>query len=177
MENKYSFKKLLKLGLISWVVLFIVVTGIGLLFPGYIRVSRTVNVNAAADSVRLYVNDLSKLKLWIEGGDSAVFVVLSRETKGAGAKIKMGSYEVSLISSTKDSVNAYWKGDHSNPMTSTFLILADTTKHASVVSWTFTQHIPWYPWERLSSMMNDKILGTPMDLSLSNLKKLCEMVR
>lgn len=176
MENKYSFKRLLKLGLISWVVLFIVVTGIGLLFPGDIRVSRTVNINAPADSVMRYVNDVSKWKQWIEGGDSAVFTLLSKNSTGTGAKIRTGTYEVSIISSTKDSVNAYWKGDHSNPMASAFLIIADTAKHESIVNWTFTQHILWYPWERLSSMMNDKILGTPMELSLGNLKKLCEVV-
>jgi hypothetical protein len=42
------------------------------------------------------------------------------------------------------------------------------------VQWQFEQKVKWYPWERLGSMMNDKILGTMMEKNLNNLKALVE---
>lgn len=174
MERKLSSDRVLKLGFISGLVIFIVVTIIGLLMPGDIVVSRTVNINAPADTVMNYAGDLLRWKQWIEGADSAELKLLSKNSSGAGAKMRMGTYEVSITSSGKDSVNVLWKGDNSDPMTSTLYVAGDTTKHTSFVNWSFTQHIPWYPWERLSSIMNDKIIGTPMELSLNNLKKVAE---
>lgn len=174
MENKYSFKKIIKIGFISWIVLFMVVTGIGLLFPGEINVSKTININAPKDSVINYCNNLMHWKKWIEAADSANFTLLSKEATGIGAKVRMGTYQVSITSSTPDSVNVFWQGDHSNPMKSFMYFFSDTSKHITVVNWNFQQHIPWYPWERLSSMMNDKILRTPMELSLEKLKKIAE---
>lgn len=174
MENKYSFKRIIKLAFISWVVLFAILTSIGLLFPGDINVSRTVNINAPKDSVMQYCNNLMLWKKWIEAADSANFSILSPSATGVGAKIRMGTYQVSITSSTPDSVNVYWQGDHSNPMQSYMYLFTDTLKHQTVVNWNFKQHIPWYPWERLSSMMTDKIISTPMELSLNNLKEIAE---
>lgn len=174
MEGRLSGERILKLGFISGAVIFIMVTIIGLLMPGDIHVSRTININAPADSVINYANDLVKWKQWIEGADSAELKLLSPNSSGAGAKMRMGTYEVSITSSGKDSVAVLWKGDNSDPMTSVFYTGDDTVKHTSFVNWTFIQHIPWYPWERLSSIMNDKIIGTPMELSLNNLKKVVE---
>jgi hypothetical protein len=38
----------------------------------------------------------------------------------------------------------------------------------------FIQHVAWYPWERIASLMSQKILSPPMEKSLSTLKQVAE---
>jgi hypothetical protein len=44
----------------------------------------------------------------------------------------------------------------------------------TVVQWQFVQEVNWYPWERFSSMMNDRIIGTLLEKNLNQLKKTVE---
>ncbi len=45
-----------------------------------------------------------------------------------------------------------------------------TTRSAIIVQWQFEEKFKWYPWQRLSSMFNEKMLGPVMEESLDSLK-------
>jgi thiamine kinase-like enzyme len=53
-------------------------------------------------------------------------------------------------------------------------LIGSSGERLTVVQWQFEQKLKWYPWERLGSMMNDKILGTMMENNLNRLKTLAE---
>jgi hypothetical protein len=42
------------------------------------------------------------------------------------------------------------------------------------VQWSFQQTLKWYPWERISAAMSEKILGPALDSGLANLKRIME---
>ena len=39
-----------------------------------------------------------------------------------------------------------------------------------VIHWTFEQHVRWYPWEKFQTLLNEKLLGTKMEMELQNLQ-------
>lgn len=165
--------RVLKLAVISFIILFIVVTGIGLLFPASVRVSRATDIHAPADSVFLYMSDMKYWKFWMNGADTGAISFLTQKTSGPGTVARFGNYEVSEISVSKDSITTVWKGQKGTIQTAVFNIIPRDANSVTV-NWYFTSVANWYPWERFSSMMNDKIMGPPMESSLSNLKKRLE---
>ena len=46
--------------------------------------------------------------------------------------------------------------------------------NATIVQWFFDFKVKWYPWEKFGSIVFDKQLGPSMEISLDQLKKICE---
>jgi hypothetical protein len=165
----------LKLVLVSFFILFAVVTAIGLLFPSTVKVSRAVNINAPYDTVYKYLNDVKYWKLWMDGADSSTISFLSVKTAGPGTVVKIGiSGEVTLTKSTADSIYSNWKSGESNIQQSVFTVLKDASGNVTTAQWSFEERLNWYPWERFGSMGNDKLLGPVMEQSLDKLKRVLE---
>lgn len=165
--------RIVRFAIISFFILFIVVTCIGLLFPATVRVSRATDIHAPADSVFLYMSDMKYWKFWMNGADTGTISFLSQKTSGPGTVARFGNYEVSEISVSKDSIVTEWKGEKGATQTAVFNIIPRDANSVTV-NWYYTSVANWYPWERFSSMMNDKIMGPPMESSLSELKKKLE---
>ena len=166
--------RFLKLAVISFFILFSIVTSIGLLFPSSVRVSRAVNISSPYDTVYKYLNDTKNWKLWMQGADSATIQFLSAQTEGQGTAIKIGTGKVDITKNTSDSILTVWTSAGGNIQTSGFILLNDTARTITTVQWFFEEQLNWYPWERFGSMGNDKILGPVMEESLDKLKKLLE---
>jgi hypothetical protein len=160
--------RFIKLGLISVVALFVVVTAISLLFPSTVVVSRAVNIQVPKDSVIDLVKDFGGWKKWINGMEQNSVKIISRtEADLAGTKVSIDT------SGSKYSIESFWK-NKSKQMTSTINVLNDSATQITIVQWQFVQHLKWYPWEKFASMMNDKILGTMMETNLARLKSMAE---
>jgi len=160
--------KLIKLGLISFLVLGTIVTSIGLLFPSTVLVSRAVDVNASVVKVRPIVADMHQWPLWIEGmKDSSVKI-------NSATRAQFGNTSVTIIAVTDSTMEARWKGADGVEQISTMRMIGKPEANTAIVQWQFVQQIGWYPWERFGSMMNDKIMGTQMEKHLQQLKQVAE---
>lgn len=166
--------RLLKLSVISFIILFSIVTSIGLLFPSTVRVSRAINIGAPKDTIYRYLDNVSYWKLWMDGADSTTIKFISENKEGRGAAIKIGTGNVLITHTATDSILTEWKSEKGNIQTSGFVLVTDTVHHITAVQWYFEQQVAWYPWERFGSMANDKILGPVMEQSLDKLKKILE---
>ncbi len=167
-------RKFIKLGIISLVTLFILITVIGLLLPANVRVSRTVDVNATSSNVYYLIADISNWKKWMSGINENSFKTLSAKKDGKIIKAKIGSNEVSIVNTNQNSVTALWQGKNNRQQQSNFTIIPNQSLKVITLNWIFVEHVKWYPWQRISTIMNDKILGPEMEKSLENLKKLAE---
>lgn len=160
--------KLIKLGLISFLVLGTIVTSIGLLFPSTVLVSRAVDINASVVKVRPIVADMHQWPLWIEGmKDSSVKI-------NSATRAQFGNTSVTIIAVTDSTMEARWKGADGVEQISTMRMIGKPEANTAIVQWQFVQQIGWYPWERFGSMMNDKIMGTQMEKHLQQLKQVAE---
>lgn len=150
--------RVVKLGFISAVVFFVLFTLGGLLLPSHNIVSRAVNIKAKPVSILPLVQNKSEWHLWIEGMDSA-----------ATDKRQ----QVQIVSVSDSLVVANWKTSEAN-YTTKFRFIYNPGQAVTIVQWQFEQDVKWYPWERISSLMNDKILGTLMEKNLAKLQLVVE---
>jgi hypothetical protein len=150
--------RVIKLGIISVVVFFVLFTLGGLLLPSHNIVSRAVNIKAKPTSILPLVQDKAEWHLWIEGMDSAT--VNKRQ-------------QIQIISVSDSLIVANWNTADVN-YTTKFRLIYNAGQAVTIVQWQFEQDIKWYPWERLSSLMNDKILGTLMEKNLARLQLVVE---
>ena len=71
---------------------------------------------------------------------------------------------------TDTTVISSWTNQSGNIQISTIRFIEDTVHKRTIAQWQFEQDLTWYPWEKLGSIMNDKILGPMMEKNLNNLK-------
>ena len=166
--------RFLKLAVISFIILFAVITVIGLMFPSTVSVSRAIEVSTPKDTIYKYLNDIKYWKLWMEGADTNTITFESAKTAGTGAVAKIGTGEVTITHTTPDSIYALWKSAEGNIQNSAFTIIQHLHDSGFTVQWYFQQKLNWYPWERFASLGNDKILGPVMEQSFDRLKKILE---
>lgn len=164
--------RIIKLGLISIVFLFLVITGISLLLPSTINISRAIDINAPVDSVYANINDLSKWKNWFANYDSSQNI-LSKKLSGVGASITMNQTTITITDNKPDKIKTQWTSG-SKSLNGDFNFFKQDSGQHITLQWHFTQHVKWYPWEKFASIATDKIMSPGMEKSLDNLKKLTE---
>ncbi len=156
-----------KLALISAVILFIIGTLMGLLLPSQVIVSRATDIAAPREAISSQVMQLSNWKSWIAGADT------SGEVKMLDAKaLQLARTIVTVYEATDTSLVTQWKSK-SSLMIGSFNIISHS-RNLHTLHWQMVQHVGWLPWERLGTMMNDKILGPSMEQGLDNIKKKAE---
>lgn len=147
--------RLLKLVLISAIAFSLLILAISLLIPSQIRISRAVDINSQKTRVLPYVQNLEKWPDWN---------LYSRENKG--------KYKISVLTSTDSLVRADWNAGHTRFESGMAII--EARPGTITVQWYFDFDIPWYPWEKIASIVYDRQMGPVMDESLAKLKQLVE---
>ena len=165
--------KFIKLAIISIVVLFVIITCIGLLLPSTVRVTRNITIHTSPDTLYRYISDMAYWKFWLAGVQDNTVQFTSAKKSGAGAVAMIGEQQVSITKATNNMIETVWK-NNSGKRISVFQLASDTIANETNLNWYFEQKVKWYPWERLSTLANDKILGPFMENSLDKLKEVAE---
>jgi hypothetical protein len=160
--------RFLKLGLISMVGIFCVMLFFSILMPSMVLVSRAVDISAPVDSIKYRVSDLNQWTNWMNGMQSKTVSIKSAK------EAQLGSSTVTINTITDTTVVTGWTSSTKSFQLSTIRFITRSNSTITTVQWQFEQHLNWYPWEKLGSFMNDKILGPMMEQNLLNLKHLSE---
>jgi hypothetical protein len=107
------------------------------------------------------MQDKNQWQLWMEGMDS-----MDSATVNKRQQIQITSVSDSLIVANWKTAEVIY--------TTKFRLIYSAGQAVTIVQWQFEQDVAWYPWERLSSLMNDKILGTLMEKNLAKLQLVVE---
>lgn len=141
--------RILKLGSISLIIVFIILFLISLMIPSTVRVSRAINIETEKKYIYPLLADTSNLAKW-------------NELKNNKINIQPLSSDSNLIRSrwtySGHSINGFYRLER----------IADVT----VVQWYFEFQLKWYPWEKFGSITFEKQFGPPMEQSLIKLKNL-----
>ena len=164
--------RFIKLGLISIVFLFFVVTAMSLLLPSTINISRAIDINAPMDSVYANINDVSNWKNWFANSNSTN-TILSERSIGKGATIMVNKTTVTITETTPNKIKTTWQTG-SKSLEGEFNIIKQSGSSQVTVQWHFTQQVKWYPWEKFASIVSDKVMSPAMEKSLDNLKRVVE---
>lgn len=141
--------RVLKLGFISLIVIFIILYLMSLLIPSTVRVSRAINIEADKKWVYPLLADTLNWKKWND--------------------LKNDMIKVDLLPSDSNLLHSRWSyGDREINGFYRLEKIGDVT----VVQWYFEFGLKWYPWEKFGSITFEKQFGPPMERSLINLKNL-----
>jgi hypothetical protein len=159
--------RILKLALISFIVLFALATVISLLLPSSITISRAIDIYSSKDTVYAQINNLEQWKYWIENRDS---LPVSVNTTSHPTFV-LGTTKAWITKSSKDQVATNWQVGKGQILPSEFNFIEQKGSTYITLQWKFVQKVKWYPWEKLASIVSDKILGQFIEASLDNLKR------
>ncbi len=157
--------RLIKLVLISLIVLFALSTALSALLPSIVLVSRAVDIQAPPDSILARVKDIRQWPGWMDGMEGAGIQIHS------ATSATLGGTEVHITAVSDSAVVSDWNSKKANTQVATIRLITQPGQPVTVVQWQFVEKLKWYPWAKLGSMMNDKIMGPMMEKNLDNLKK------
>ncbi|MBL7760585.1 MAG: hypothetical protein JNK08_07805 [Sediminibacterium sp.] len=157
--------RFIKLGLISVVVLVLLASAFSLVIPSTVIVSRAVDIRSYKQPVYQLVGSLDQWHNWVEGMNSAAVKVYNADSA------QLAKTTVVVQQRTDSTIISKWSNPGSADQVSTIRLIADSANKVVVVQWQFVQQVKWYPWEKISSMMNDKIIGTMIEKNLATLKQ------
>ena len=168
-EQRNNYGKYLKLSLISFIVLLIVITAVGLVFPSKVIVSRTIDVDANIDSVKIYTLNIANWQMWMIANSSNT-APLSISFPDS---LTLGTYKIKVLKRSDDYIATLWHSEDMDELC-TLSLYGSRQQNITTVNWKFEQQLKWYPWERFKSLLMDKILGDPMEAGLAELKRKVE---
>ena len=161
----------IKLGFISIIVFALIITGISLLFPSHIRVSKAIDIRTGKDSVMNEISDASNWKKWFPGGDSASYFIEAGTIKGI---ITSSGQSLVITGVTDSSVVAKYTGPDAKKGQSGWNIIPTNSPDFITLQWFMDFQLRWYPWEKFSSLLLEKRYGPMMEQGLDKLKKILE---
>ncbi len=148
--------RIIKLGLISFVFLFAIVTLISLLFPSHIRISKAINLPNKHDSIFPLVKAEARWHPAYQ--DSASSNQIKRLHK-------------TIIEQTDSTLVYTLQQPGKKNVISGWQIYGKPSSDSLTLQWYMDFQLSWYPWEKFSTLLYEHTYGTMMEKGLANLKK------
>lgn len=140
--------RVIKLGIASALVIFVILFLISLLIPSTVRISRAINIESEKKDIYPFLADTSRWKLWNDLVNDRISIqMVSADSNLVHARWTYGGR----------SLNGYYRLERINEVT--------------VVNWYFDVPLKWYPWEKFASITFEKQFGPHMETSLVKLKE------
>ncbi|MFL5772429.1 MAG: hypothetical protein ACJ75F_04675 [Flavisolibacter sp.] len=151
---------MIKLFLISVVFLFIAVTGVSLLIPSHITISKAINIRGEKESIFSAVRDRNQWYKWHPAFKSNSAVQAFDSIRIISQTENDSEILMSLQQNDKDPVINGWK------------IFSHTNTDSLTLQWYMKFDLKWYPWKKLGSLFYENTYGVMMQEGLENLKGL-----
>ena len=155
--------RLLRFFLISVLVLSLLLFGIGLLMPSRVVVSRAIDLPVAATKVLPLLQNIQQWPRWMQGLDSTSITLVNDSV------YQLGNLRVNWITRTDTLLLSEWHSQKGTMQLSAMQLSSIPQGQGCTVQWQFEQAVGWWPWERLGSMMNEKIMGPQLETNLQRL--------
>ena len=148
--------RIIKLGLISFVIIFGIITLISLLFPSHIRISKATNLpNNKSGIVDLLQNERAWHPAYV---DSA-------------ASLKMNRLKKTVIEQTDSTIITQLRQDGREPVINGLQLYGTPSSDSLTLQWYMDFQLAWYPWQKFSSLFYERTYGAMMERGLANFKK------
>jgi len=158
--------------IISVVVLFIIITIISLFIPSNVRISRGIQIGSSKDSVMSQISEVANWKNWYPGADTLQFYYQNNTIKGLVLDERKMRYLV-IRAKKSDEITAEYVLTNKKIPTG-WLMVANAESNSVTIQWYMDFHLHWYPWEKFSSFMFEKVYHPQLQQGLDNLKRFLE---
>jgi hypothetical protein len=168
--------RILKLALISFIILFLLITGISLFIPSHIRISKAINVKATKDAVIREISDAANWKNWYPGLDSTKPLYVNGKMRGVvfNKSDAKNLVYIKIYKESENEITAQYVNKNRRPVINGWKIISYPSSDSLTIQWYVDFHLRWYPWEKFRSLLFEKIYGSQMEQGLNNLKVLVE---
>lgn len=159
--------------------LFIMVTLISLLMPSNVMMVRTQSMRSSGDTVFKYISDLSRWSAWHPVfGQEGITVSYSSPSHGKGASASWTSNgkdnKLEVLSDSAHVFRARLTRSRENSVDYIVSVTPMNNPSEVQVEWKAVIKLSWYPWEKFSGMLIDKMTGPGYEEALRRLRDLCE---
>ena len=166
--------RVIKLAILSFIILFLLITIISLFIPGNIRISKATNIAADDKIVYTYIETLPQWKQWypsLKNIPENEFHVLK------DSSISIRGTTIRITERKEGELVTEMKTDKGRPVISGFKMIRHQQGDSSTLQWYMDFKLRWYPWEKFKSLFYENIYGVQMEQGLNNLKQLSFAVR
>ncbi len=165
--------RILKLGILSIVFFFLLITGFSLFIPSHVRISRAINIGASKDSIREQIADIKKWKNWYPGFDTLAITSV-KEEGGRTVVAKVGNGAISITAITDFSVTAESEAAGKRTVLQRWNAIGHQVNDTITLQWTMDFKLKWYPWEKFASLMFEQRYSPVMEYGLSAIRQVLE---
>jgi hypothetical protein len=153
---------------VSLLILFLLITCIGLFFPARVTISRAVDISASRLSVYSLLSDPSGWRLWFPGATN--WPLVNAGSRVAGIATPNGN---SLLIYPQNDSTILVKGLQAASIDGDmgFKLIGSQADRYVTVQWYMNFYFDWYPWERFSSLLLENKFGTVMEQGLKQLEQ------
>jgi hypothetical protein len=153
--------QILKLAFISILLLFLVATGVSLMIPAHIRISRAINIHSTKEQVLGLITNSEKWKLW-----HPAFMP-------ANASKNIASIELTRLNENDSSVLYKLKQGNKVPVLNGWQVY-NLSPDSLTLQGYMDFRLKWYPWQKFSSLFYENTYGVLLQEGLSNIKDMLE---
>jgi len=161
--------RVIKLAILSFIILFVVVTIISLFIPEKITISKATNIAADNNVVYTYIEKLPEWKQWHPAlkdlSQNEIQILNDNSMKVRGTTIN-------VLERKQEELVTEMVTDGGRPIISGFKILRHQQGDSSTLQWYMDFKLRWYPWEKFRSLFFENVYGVQMEQGLANLKEL-----
>ena len=163
--------RILRFALFSFLLLFLLITGISLFFPAQVRVSRAIDIHASASLIHAQLSQPDQWKNWFPGADT--LNLIKEGGNVVGIRTPNGN-AILLKAVNREIVTATGSAGASIQSSMGWNILGDSTAPHRTVQWYMDFQFDWFPWEKFASLLLEPRYGAFMERGLQQLKIYCE---
>jgi hypothetical protein len=148
--------RIIKLGLISFVFIFLLITLISLLFPSQIRLSRATNLPNEKERIfSLIQKEATWHPAYQDSASSKAITAMNRK----------------MVSQSDSTYVIQLQQEGRRPVKSGWQVYGTPQSDSLTLQWYMDFSLSWYPWEKFSSLFYERTYGTMMEKGLANLKE------
>ncbi len=168
--------RLIKLLVYSLVFFFVLIFLFSLMFPSDVRISKTINMKVDQQVLLHHIKDLKQWKTWNPAWqqmDEKDISILD-SANGIVSAMRVNNTSIKITGITKDEILMQYSGGKKNNVYSGIHTIQYPQSDSLIVQWYMDFKLKWYPWEKFSSLLYEKMYGEQMKMGLENLKQLYE---
>ena len=150
--------RLIKLALLSVLILFGILTGISLIIPSHIRLTKVITIRPEKDSIFSLVKNKNEWVRW-----HPPFINGERNEMLTRIAVKVVSENDSLLS-------MQWRQEGKKTLNMGWHLVRTNNIDPATLQWFMDFNTSWYPWEKFGSLFYENNYGAMMERGLANIK-------
>lgn len=161
------------------ITVFVIIFLLSLFLPSSVTVSKTIDINASAESVKQQIIDFSQWKNWYPAfKDKNITVVKNPVPDNNLSSVTLtdtnGKKITLILADTAQKKIVVQVHSSSSAKVDYQFILIPKMENQTELTWNISVHMSWYPWKKIQGILLDKFSGDQYVDALKDLKDAAE---